>query len=53
MRVTCMKIKQRFANLRHMKYISLFNFCLGSVSKNCTKDEQSEISLNGNVYDWS
>ena len=25
--------------------ISLYNFCLGSVSKSFTKDEQSEISL--------
>ena len=33
--------------------ISLNNFCLGSVSKDFTKDEQSEISLNDTVYDFS
>ena len=33
--------------------ISWYNFCLGSVSQNFTKDEQSEISLNGTVYDFS
>ena len=33
--------------------ISWFNFCLGSISKIFTKDEQSEISLNGSVYDFS
>ena len=33
--------------------ISWNNFCLGSVSPDFTKDEQSEISLNGTVYDFS
>ena len=33
--------------------ISWQSFCLGSVSKDITKDEQSEISLNGTVYDFS
>ena len=33
--------------------ISWNNFCLGSVSQDFTKDEQSEISLNGTVYDFS
>ena len=33
--------------------ISWYNFCLGSVSNNFTKDKQSEISLNGNVYGFS
>ena len=28
-------------------------FCLESVSKGFTKDEQNEISLNGIVYDFS
>ena len=32
---------------------SLYKFCLGSVSQDFTKDEQSEISLNGTVYDFS
>ena len=29
------------------------NFCLGSIPKEFTEDEQSEISLNGIVYDFS
>ena len=33
--------------------ISWYTFCLGSVSKDFTKDEQSEISLNGTVFDFS
>ena len=33
--------------------INWYDFCLGSVSKDYTKDEQSEISLNGAVYDFS
>ena len=33
--------------------ISWHNFCLGNVSKNFTKNEQSEISLNGTVYGFS
>ena len=32
--------------------ISWYNFCLGSVSKVFTKDEQSEISFNDAVYDF-
>ena len=32
--------------------ISWYNFCLGSVSKVFTKDEQSEISFNDTVYDF-
>ena len=28
-------------------------FCLGSVSKGLTKDELTEISLNGTAYDFS
>ena len=30
-----------------------YNFCLRSISKDFTKNEQSEISLNGTVYDFS
>ena len=30
-----------------------YNFCLGGISKDFTKDEHSEISLNCNVYDFS
>ena len=33
--------------------ISWYNFCLGSVSKDLTIDEQSDISLNGTVYDFT
>ena len=29
------------------------NVCLGNVLKDFTNDEQSEISLNGTVYDFS
>ena len=30
-----------------------FNFCLGNVSKDFTKDEQNEICVNGIEYDFS
>ena len=33
--------------------VTWYNFCLGSISKDFTKDEQSEISFNGTVYDFS
>ena len=33
--------------------ISWYNFCLGSLSKDFTKDEGGEISLNGTVYNFS
>lgn len=33
--------------------ISWCEFCLGSVSKDFTKDQQSEDSLNGTVYNFS
>ena len=33
--------------------ISWYNFCLESVSKDFTKDEQNGISLNPTVYDFS
>ena len=33
--------------------ISCYSYCLRSVSKDFTNDEQSEISLNGNVYGFS
>ena len=32
--------------------VSWNNFCLGSVSRDFTKDEQSKISLNGAVSDF-
>ena len=33
--------------------ISFYNFCLGRLSKDFTKDEQKEMSLNGTVHDFS
>ena len=33
--------------------ICWYNFCLKSLSKYFTKDEQSDISLNGTVYNFS
>ena len=50
--VTCMEIKQIYKFKANDK-ISWCNFYLGSVSEDFTKDEQSEISLNGTVYDFS
>ena len=32
--------------------ISWYNFCLGSTSKDFTKDEQSGTSLNGTVFNF-
>ena len=36
-----------------MDNISRYTFCLGSKSKDFTKFEQSEISLNDTVHDFS
>ena len=33
--------------------ISWYSFCLGNISKDFTKDKQSEFSLNRTVYDFS
>ena len=33
--------------------ISWYNFCLGSISKDFTKDEQGQIYLNDTTYDFS
>ena len=33
--------------------ISWYNFCFGGVSKHFTQNEQSDISWNGTVYDFS
>ena len=33
--------------------ISWYNFCIGNASKIFTKDEQSEISSNDTMYDFS
>ena len=48
-----MKIKQRFKNFKANDHISWCKFYFGSVSKDVTKDGQSEVSLNGAVYDFS
>ena len=42
-------MKQRFINLRQK---ITYNFCLGSISQDFAKDEQSEISLNGTVSNF-
>ena len=52
LRFTAMYIKQIF-KFKAKDNISWYNFCLGSKSKDFTKNEQSEISLNGTVYDFS
>ena len=44
-----MWIKQRY---KAHDNISLFEACLGSISKDFTKNEQSEISGNSTVYDF-
>ena len=31
----------------------MYDFCFGSISKDFKKDEQSKISLNGTIYDFS
>ena len=51
MKAIFMWIKQRFANSRSMT-TSWHEICLGSVSKDSRKDELSEISLKGTVYDF-
>ena len=33
--------------------IRRYQFCLGNISKDFTKDEKSEVSLNGTVHDFS
>ena len=52
LRFTAMYMKQIF-KFKAKDNISWYNFCLGSKSKDFTKNEQSEISLNGTVYDFS
>ena len=51
-RVTCMYIKRAFANIRQVIALVGIIF-LGSISKDFTKNELSEISFNGTVYDFS
>ena len=45
--------KTEIYNFKAKDNISWYNFCLGSVSKDFTKDQQSEDSLNGTVYNFS
>ena len=46
-------IKTYICKLKAEDNISWYNFCLGSVSQDFTKDEQSEMFLNDTVYDFS
>ena len=39
--------------LKENDNIHCFNFCSGSISRDSIKDEQSEISLNRTVYNFS
>ena len=48
-----MQIKQRFRYLKICDYTHWYNFCIGNLSKDFTKHEIIEISLNGIVYDFS
>ena len=45
--------KTEFYKFKGNDNITWYKFCLGSASKDFIKDEQSEISLNGTVYDFS
>ena len=45
--------KTKIYKFRTDDYTRWHSFCLGSISKNFTKDEQNEISLNGTVYNFS
>ena len=45
--------KTRICKFKVQDNIRWYEFCLGNVSKDFTKDEKSDISLNGIVYDFS
>ena len=45
--------KKEICKFKAKDNISWYNFCLRSISKDFTKDDQSEISLNGTMYDFS
>ena len=45
--------KTEICNFKANDNISWYKFCLGSMSKIFTKDEQSEISFNSTVYNFS
>lgn len=52
MQVICLWIKQ-ICKFKAHDNAPLYRFCLGSISKDFSKDEQSRIYLNGTVYDFS
>ena len=45
--------KTEIYKLKANDNISWYNICSGNMLKDVTKDEQSETSLNGTVYDFS
>ena len=45
--------KTEICKLNPKDIVSWYNLCLGSVSKDFTKDKQREISLNGIVYEFT
>ena len=49
----CYGSKREIYKFKAKDNISWYNFCLRSISKDFTKDKQSELSLNVNVYDFS
>ena len=51
MKITCMLIKQ-ICKFKANDNISCYIFCLGSISKDFTNDEQSEISLNATAHNF-
>ena len=46
-------IKTEIYKFKVKDNISWYNSCLRSISKDFTKDEQSEVSLNHSAYDFS
>ena len=53
--VICLLMDKNFVNLRLIiKNVNFsIQFCLGSISNGFTITESREVSLNGNVYDFS
>ena len=45
--------RTKICKLKANDNISCYNFYFGSISKDFTKDEQREISLNGAAYNFS
>ena len=44
--------KKKICKFKMQAKITSYEFCLGSVSKDFTKDEMIEISLNGTIHDF-